>query len=225
MKTMLLLCLAIPIFMLSATARNGNPEPHGFVRMLNAVSMGSGPLHFSIDGSSIRDGGYHPGNVTGGIALKPGAYRMSFRREGVKEGETRIQIVADDTTILIPFAEEVPATQDEPAHWAIRILRLKQHEAADHRVATFVSVSRQPEIRLEMRQSNLEWERHVVRRLEITRTPIKQSKGYVPVRSGEIELSAISVGPSGNYVSVLYDDEKGILKSRTFQDYKYLSAD
>jgi hypothetical protein len=38
-------------------------------------------------------------------------------------------------------------------------------------------------------------------------------------------LSAISVAPAGNFVAVLYDDENGSLRSKNFQDYKYLSPD
>jgi hypothetical protein len=45
------------------------------------------------------------------------------------------------------------------------------------------------------------------------------------VRCQQQELSAVSVGAAGNFVSVLYEDENGILRSKTFQDYKYLSAD
>jgi len=225
MKTPLLLIAAMCVATVSTNAQDDVRGPHGFVRMLNAVAVGSGPLQFLIDGTPIRKKGYQTANVTGGIPLKTGSYRLGFRREGVKEGETRVQVTADDTTILIPFAEEVPATEKEPAHWAIRILRLKQHQAEDHRVATFVSVSKKPEIKIELRQSDLKWEPLLVKRLQITRTDIKQSKGYVPVRSGDLELSAISVGPTGNYVSVLYDDEEGVVRSKTFQDYKYLSAD
>jgi hypothetical protein len=208
-----------------ATAQDKSREKYGFVRLLNAVSAGTGNLTFLIDGAAVNETGYKLGGVTGGIALKPAGYRVAFRKEGVKEGETSIRVAADDTTILIPFAEQVPATDDEPAHWAIRILRLKQHAVEDARVASFVSVSRQPEITIEVRQSDRKWEAVMIKRLGIARIPIKQSKGYMPVKSGDLVLSAISVGGSGNYVSVLYDDENGNLKSRTFQDYKYLSAD
>lgn len=208
-----------------AAAQNPGRGKHGFVRLLNAVSPGTGNLTCLIDGAPANEDGYKLGAVTGGIALKPATYQITVRKEGVKEGSTKVRVAEDDTTILIPFAEEVPATDEEPAHWAIRILRLKQHAAEDKRVASFVSVSRQPEIKIELRQSDLKWQSLMVKRLGVARMPIQQSKGYMPVKSGDLELSAISVGATGNYVSVLYDDENGNLKSRTFQDYKYLSAD
>ncbi len=211
----------------SGETRAQTPErqTRGFVRLLNAVSVGTGKLEFLIDGKTMRPAGYQPGNVTGGIALVPGSHRITFRREGVEDGETRIQVAADDTTILIPFAEQVPATDDEPAHWAIRILRLKQQQSENKRTASFVSVSREPDIKVEIRQSGGQWEALHVKRLDVVRTSIQQARGYLPVRSGDRELSAVSVGPAGNYVSVLFDDENGALRSQTFQDYKYLSAD
>jgi hypothetical protein len=111
--------------------------PVGFVRMLNAVAMGAGKLEFMLDGKAVRPAGYQLGNVTGGIALKPADYKVVFRREGVKEGETQVQVKVGDTTILIPFAEEIPATENQPARWQIRILKLKQHESEDKPTASF----------------------------------------------------------------------------------------
>jgi hypothetical protein len=197
----------------------------GFVRLVNAVSTGAGKLEFLIDGKSIRPEGYQLGNLTGGIALKPASYKMVFRREGVTEGMTQVQVKANDTMILIPFAELIPATDKKPKHWEIRILRLKQHESDDKRTASFVSVSREPELKVEMRQVDGTWEAVFVERLKVARAEIKQARGYLSVRCKGRELSAVSVGAAGNFVSILYEDEKGELRSKTFQDYKYLSAD
>ena len=206
-------------------ARETRKQVFGFVRLLNAVSAGTGKLEFLIDGESVRPAGYQLGNVTGGIALKPGSHKVKFRQEGVKEGETRVEVGENTTVILIPFAEEVPARAGDPAHWEIRILRLKQHESEDRRTASFVSVSREPEVQLEIRQADGKWQSVSVKRLGIARADITQARGYMPVRGKGGDLSAVSVGPSGNFVSVLYDDSKGVLRSKTFQDYKYLGTD
>lgn len=209
----------------AAHAQNAQRGPCGFVRLLNAVSIGTGKLQFLIDGIPVRPDGYQLGNVTGGIALKPKTYKVEFRREGVKDGETRVTVAADDTTILIPFAIQEPASEGQPARWEIRILRLKQHEADDQRTATFVSVSREPELMVEIRQADGKWQPVFVKRLGIARANIQQARGYMSVRCKQQALSAVSVGPAGNFVSVLYEDEKGTLRSKTFQDYKYLSPD
>ncbi len=201
------------------------PGPVGFIRMLNAVAIGTGRLEFMLDGKAVRPAGYQLGNVTGGIALKPANYKVVFRREGAKEGETQVQVQVGDTTILIPFAEEIPATDNHPARWQIRILKLKQHESEDKPTASFVSVSSEPELKVEIRQADGKWEPVFVKRLGIARAEIKQSRGYLSVRGKGRDLSAVSVGAAGNFVSVLYDDENGVLRSKTFQDYKYLSAE
>ena len=208
-----------------AQGQDAQRGPFGFIRLLNAVSIGTGKLEFFIDGKSVRPDGYQLGNITGGIALKPSTYKVEFRRDGVKDGETRVIVAANDTTILIPFAEQLPVSEGQPGRWEIWILRLKQHAAEDQRTATFVSVSREPELKVEIRQSDGKWHPVLVKRLGIARADIRQARGYLSVRCKQQELSAVSVGAAGNFVSVLYEDENGILRSKTFQDYKYLSTD
>lgn len=223
------LCVAL-ISWLAAPQGNAQTEdpaigPVGFVRLINTVGAGTGKLEFFIDGKNIRPEGYQIGNLTGGIALKPASYKMVFRREGITEGTTRVKVKANDTTILIPFAELIPATDEKPEQWDIRILRLKQHESEDKRTASFVSVSREPELKVEMLQVDGTWEAVFVQRLKIARAEIKQARGYLSVRCNGRELSSVSVGAAGNFVSILYEDEKGELRSKAFQDYKYLSAE
>lgn len=209
----------------NAQTEDSASGPVGFVRLINAVSAGTGKLEFLIDGKSVRPEGYQLGNLTGGIALKPASYKLVFRREGVTEGMTKVQVKANDTMILIPFAEHIPATDKKPERWDIRILRLKQHDSEDKRTASFVSVSREPELKVEMRQIDGTWEAVFVERLKVARADIKQARGYLSVRCKGRELTSVSVGAAGNFVSILYEDENGELRSKTFQDYKYLSAD
>lgn len=217
--------LLLSIISLAVHGQDAKLGPLGFVRLINAVTIGTGKLDVLIDGKSIRADGYQPGNVTGGIALKPGSHQVVFHREGIKKGETEVQVEQNDTTILIPFAEEIPGNEVKPTVWKIRILRLKQHTSENERTASFVSVSREPEIKIEMRQADGNWQPLLVKRLAVERTEIQQARGYMSVRCGERELSAISVGSSGNFVSVLFEDENGLLCSKTFLDYKFLSAD
>ena len=134
-------------------------------------------------------------------------------------------MVANETTTLVPFAEQVPATEHEAAHWAIRILRLKPHPPVESRTASFVSVARQPALTVAIRQANGKWESLEVKRLATARAPIRQARGYLPVRCNGQPLSAISVAATGNFVAVLYDDSNGTIRSATYQDYQYRSAD
>lgn len=226
MRTIFNLALALALALAGGRAAAQEEEQkHGFIRLVNTVSQGTGGLKFLIDGESINPDGYNVGDVTGGIGLKPGSHQIVIRREGVTEGTTRVNVVADETTTMIPFAERVPASDDEPAHWEIRILRLKQQDPETARSATFVSVSSEPEIKIEIREPKGDWTPAYVKRLAVARTPIKYPEGYVPIKTATEELAPIPIGKPGNYVVVLFDNEEGKLQAINLQDYKYLSAD
>jgi hypothetical protein len=217
--------LAAAVTTIGLHAQEEPAEKSGFIRFVHAIAPGSGAMFCEIDGSPVRSDGYQFGDVTGGIAAKPGAHEVKIRREGVKDGSTRVNIALNETTILISFAEKVPATDEEPAHWEIRILRLKQLEPISERGATFVSVSQQPELKVEMRDMKAKWASAYVKRLAIAQLPIDFPRGYVPLKIGNQELESIPISDNGNYVVVLYDDADGKTKALNFRDYKYLSAD
>lgn len=218
------LAFGILFFSFMAQAQE-QPDKLGFVRLVNVVAPGEGVLQLEIDGNVANPQGYQIGDITGGIGLKPGNHQISISRAGVKAAETRISVVINETTILIPFAERVPATDFEPAHWAIRVLRLKQKDSETGQIATFISVSREPEVRVEMMNKKGKWETFYARRLATSQAKIDFEKGYVPLKVKEKTLKSIPIGGQGNYVVLLYDDVEEGLQSLTFQDYKYLSAD
>lgn len=228
MKVIFEKCLLVLALWTAGSPLQAQEEPamkSGFIRFVHAIAPGTGAMYCEIDGSDVRSDGYQFGDVTGGIAVKPGAHEVKIRREGVKDGSTRVNVALNETTILIPFAERVPATDEEPAHWEIRILRLKQLEPISDRGATFVSVSQQPELKVEMRDMNGKWASAYVKRLAIAQLPIDFPRGYVPLRLGNETLEPIPISDNGNYVVVLYDDPDGKGKALNFRDYKYLSAD
>ncbi len=215
--------VAVVLMPLALTAQE-SPK-NGFVRLANAVAVGSGMLTMEIDGKKGNETGYKLGDVTGGISLPPGNRTVKFSREGATDGSTRVNVVGNETTILIPFAEKVPATDDVPAHWEIRILRLKQRDPEEERSATFVSVSRSPEIKVEMRDPDGKWSNVFVKRLAVAQAPILYPRGYVPIKTADGDLKSIPVASNGNYVVLLYDDDQGKVKSVNFRDRKFLSAD
>ena len=195
---------------ISAGPAAGVP-PSGFVRLVDAVAQGQDKLLLFIDGESMNPDGYGLGDVTGGIGLKPGPHEISLNRPGVSEGVTRLTLVA--------------ASGDKPAHWAMRILRLRQMEPATKRSATFVSVSHTPEHAVEIGSPNGKWNPVQVKRLATVQAPIVYPEGYVPLRCKSRQLPAIPVGEPGNYLVVLYDDAAGNLQALNLQDHKYLSAE
>lgn len=218
------LCLPSGPLMAQEKKKTSAPKS-GFLRIVHAVAPGEGGMFVKVDGEDVHPEGYSLGDVTGGVVTKPGVREVTISREGVKEGKTQVKVEVNETTILIPFAERVPASDVEPAHWAIRVLRLKQLDPESERSATFVSVSGKPEIKVEIRDPGGKWSPIYVKRLSVAQAPIKYPRGYVPLRAEGMKLSSIPVADIGNYVVLLYDDAEGVTKARNFRDHKFLSAD
>ena len=224
-------CLAMSlVFALSsqflpAQEEKDAPTPVCFIRIANAIAPGTGTVKVVIDGKDVYPTGYKFGAVTGGIGLSPGGHTVTISREGVKEGTTKVSVEKNQTVTLIPFAERVPATDQVPAHFACRILRLKQKDVPQGRGASFVSVSGQPELLVELRDPVGNWAKVYVRRLAIGEATIRYPEGYASVRVNGIDMTPIPIADEGNYVVVLYDDPDGKIKSVNFRDFKFLSAD
>jgi phage pi2 protein 07 len=220
-----LLCMFMMVTVSHAQTDDPTVGPRGFIRLMNAVGVGSGKLDFLIDGTRVRDEGYQFGDVTGGIPRKPASYKVAFRRTGIEPGETKVDVLRDETTTLIPFAEYVPATEKKEAHWIIRILRLKQSESREKSTATIVNLTRKPELKVQIQQPDESWVTLSVKRLALDRATILQRTGYVPMRTESGDLKPLSVGTSGNFIAVVYEDAAGAICSQNFQDFKYLSIE
>jgi hypothetical protein len=223
--TGMLLTAALAVHPPTLWAQDKETPATGFIRIANAVAPGEGNLKVEVNGSNIYEPGYKFGAVTGGIGMPPGSHSVTISRDGVKMGSSKVTVLKDQTTTLIPFAERVPATDDEPAHFIIRILRLKQKEIQSGRSASFVSVSGQPEILAELREPAGKWQKVPVKRLMIGEAVIHYPEGYAPVRVNGKMMEPIPIGDPGNYVVVLYDDTEGNIQTVSFRDFKFLSAD
>lgn len=216
---------AASLQVLTAEEKSEPPPPTGFIRIANAISAGTGNVKVSVDGRDVYSPGYKFGAVTGGIGLPPGSHSVTFRREGVEEGTTKVSVNKDQTVTLIPYAERVPASDEKKAHFEIRILRLKQKEIQGGRGASFVSVSGQQELTAELRDPDGKWQKVPVKRLMIGEATIRYPEGYAPVRVNGKDMEPIPIADTGNYVVVLFDDADGNIKSVNFRDFKFLSAD
>ena len=86
----------------------GPPQPTGFIRLVNGVSQGTGPVFLTINGEDIRPSGYKLGDATGGIGLRPGSHKVSIKRDGVREGVTTVILAKDQTVTLIPLLRRCP---------------------------------------------------------------------------------------------------------------------
>ncbi len=122
------LTLIVLVSAAGAQDQPGGEPKDGFIRLANAVDKGTGPLTVEVDGKIINAKGYKPGAITGGVSLPPGIHAVRISREGVVAGTTRVNVATNETTTLIPYAEKVPAADDQPVRWEIRMLRLKQRK-------------------------------------------------------------------------------------------------
>lgn len=199
--------------------------PMGFIRIVNAIANGTGQVNVLFDGEDMHPKGYKLGDATGGIGLKPGSHKVTITRAGVEEGTTTVILEKNQTVTLIPFSEKVPATDQKPAHFEVRILRLKQKQVDSGRMATFVSVSANPELKVELMGEDGKWSTSFVKRLMIAETPLKFTQAFAPAKVNGNQINSIPIGGDGNYVIVLYDDPDSKVQSIYFRDYKYLSAD
>jgi hypothetical protein len=219
------LCLLTgTLFPLLAQKDPASP-PTGFIRVVNGVAQGTNKVNVIINGEDMRPKGYNLGDATGGIGLPVGSHKVTIKREGIKEGSTTVALEKDQTVTLIPFAEKVPATDQVPGHYKIQILRLKQKEIESGRTATFVSVSANPEIKVELQDESGKSATVFVKRLSVAETPLNYSQGYAPAKVNGEAIKPIPIGGVGNYVVVLYDDAEGKVQSLYFRDFKFLSAD
>jgi hypothetical protein len=226
MRTIFNTAFAFCISAVPLLAQNEPPAaPAGFIRMVNGISQGTGTVKLLVNGEDMQPEGYKLGDATGGIGLPVASHKITFKKQGVKEGSTTISLAKDQTVTLIPFAEKVPATDQEPAHYRIQILRLKQKDTDSGRTASFVSVSANPEIKVELEDENGKSATLFVKRLSVAETPLNYSHGYAPAKVNGAAIKPIPIGGVGNYVVVLYDDTEGKVQSLNFRDFKFLSAD
>ena len=226
MKTIskiILILVASAISLLAEEEKTGGPM--GFIRIVNAVEKGTGPVNVLFDGEDMRPKGYKLGDATGGIGLKPGSHKITIKREGIKEGLTNVTLEKNQTVTLIPFAELVPATDLVPQHHKVQILRLMQKSVESGRTATFVSVSANPELKVELMGENGIWASVFVKRLSISEPPLNFSQAFAPVKVNGEKINPIPIGGAGNYVVVLYDTPDGKVGSVYFRDFKFVSAD
>ncbi len=210
----------------NAWSQDASQKPAGFIRFVNTVVEGEGPLEISVNGERTNKKGYNVGHVTREFQVSAGSHEITVVRNGTESGKTRVKVEDKVTTTLIPFAERVPATDEKPAFWAIRILRLKQITPKTERSASFISVASNPEFQVELGEADGSWKPYMVKRLAVTSAPMSYTEGYVPLRlKGGEGLPSIPINQAGNYVVLFYNDHEGKLQSISFQDAKLLSAD
>ncbi len=221
-------CVLLQIFLVGVLpAQEKEPPKVGFIRLVNAVAAGTGNVHLQIDGEDMFPKGYKLGQRTGGIGRTAGSKKLTVTREGTVEGTTNVTLGVGETVSLIAFAEKVPAKDDKPEQWEIRILRLKQREVTGGFRFTVVSVSKEPETLFStLREGSDTKEANSVKRLMTTTIDLGKNAGDISIylRDKEEPLAFFRPDSPGNYVVVLYDDAEGGIKAISFYDPKFVIA-
>lgn len=225
MRTISRMLAVVGLALVPLAAELPDDEDSGFVRLVHAVAPSEGPLKLWLDGRDVYPEGYEFGVATGGIRVGAGRRRVRIECPGVEAGETVVDVRPGKTISVISFAERVPASDERPEHWATGILRLRQEEAEEGRMATLVSVSARAEVGVELREPQGTWSAYAVERLGTCRAPLRFPKGYIPLRSEGRKLRAINVIDAGNYVVVLFDGPDGKLRALSFRDFRQLRSD
>jgi len=218
-KSLLLLAaMCVPLFA-------QRPEI-GFVRIVNAVSPGTGNASFLVDGRSLYEDGYALGQTTGGYGVKAGNIDIEVRKQGVESGSTRISLGIGETMTVIAFAERLPAKKpDDPPKWAIKLLRLKQQDVERGYGLSLVSVCKSEEIALNLTVEGRDAPvRAFAKRLAISKVELGGKRGEIMVSLADRVLANISPDSPGNYVVILYENAEGTTEALSYYDPKFVVA-
>jgi hypothetical protein len=197
----------------------------GFLRIINAITQGHGTTRVIIDGEDLYPKGYQPGERSGGIGLAAGTHTITFEKNGVKSGTTKIDLQRGETISLIGFAEKIPAADDHaPARWATKILRLKQSDPERGYRMTLLSVCEVDEVTVEAIASAKNIATAHVKRLTSTHIDLGNSRSEAMVKVGGKIITVVSPDEPGNHVVVLYQDAAGQIRALTFFDPKLAVA-
>jgi hypothetical protein len=198
----------------------------GFVRIVNAVSPGTGNAAFLIDGRSLYADGYALGQTTGGYGVKAGSIDIEVRKTGVEPGSTRISLGIGETLTVIAFAERLPAKKpDDPPKWGVKLLRLKQQEVERGYGVSLISVCKPEEIPLKLTVEGRDAPvRAFAKRLAISKVEMGGKRGEIMVSHEDRVLANISPDSPGNYVVILYENAEGIIEALSYYDPKFVIA-
>jgi hypothetical protein len=222
----ILLRLLASLFHLVPLTAQESPKI-GFIRLVNAVSPGHGNVRLEVDGKDLFPKGYQLGQRSGGIGLPAGARKVRITRDGVEAGETTLSLGLGETISLIAFAEKLPAEQDTPPRWAIKIMRLKQRDVARGYRLTVISVAGEAETLFTTRRDGAGSRTPgSVKRLMTTSIDLGKRAGDIGLylRDAAEPISYFRPDAAGNYVVVLYDDAGGGIKAVSFHDPKFVIA-
>jgi hypothetical protein len=219
---------AIAFFMITGVMHVMGNEPSsevGFLRIINAITQGHGTTRVLIDGEDLYPKGYQLGQCSGGIGLAAGSHTVTFEKNGVKSGTTKIDLPAGETISLIGFAEKIPADDDHARpRWMTKILKLKQSDPERGYRMTLLSVCKADEVTVDATIAGKTIATAHVKRLKSAHIDLGSSRNEAMIKVGGKIITTVSPDEPGNHVVVLYQDEAGKVRALTFFDPKFVIA-
>ena len=192
----------------------------GFIRVVNAVGHGEGPLKVMVNGEPLCKDGYAPGDVTGRILLPAGRHQVRFERAGLAVGNARVSLESRQSLIVIPYVEAIPEWQGAGPKYRLRVFRMKSEDVGERKCVTMLSVASEEVLPLRIRDLDRGWIAQPLPRLEPKQIEITQLRGYLPLLLGRRKMASIPMGSAGNHVVVFYDPGDGKVASMEFKDHQ-----
>ena len=205
---------------------SAQPADVGFLRIIHAVSHGTGNASIFLNDRNVHPDGYALGQDTGGYGVKAGDMRIAVRREGTVTGTTRIHLKAGETTTIIAYADHSPTLEDgNVPQWKIKFLRLSPQSLENGHRLSFISVCQCETTPIQLSIEGLPNTRTVdAKRLSVTRFDTGRTATGITVLMGNRKLTHISTDSPGNHVVILYEDADGQTQAMSFHDTPFTVA-
>ena len=195
------------------------PE-QGFIRIVNAVGHGEGPLSVMVNGQPLCKDGYAPGDVTGRMMLPAGKHQLRFDRAGLAVGNARVSLESGQSLIVIPYVEAISGWQGIGPQYRLRVFRMTSEDVGERKFVTLLTVAGEELLPLRIRDLDRGWIAQPLPRLESKQIEITQLRGYLPMLLGRRRMASIPIGSAGNHIVVFYDPGDGKVVSLEFKDHQ-----
>ncbi|NNC87433.1 MAG: hypothetical protein HKN82_03110 [Akkermansiaceae bacterium] len=210
---------------MAAAQDERDPSKIGFVRFMSVVSPGEGNTFFEVDGKSLWKKGYKLGQRTGGIGMEQGAHEFVVKKTGCNPAKRKIDIAAGQTQTLVAYAEADLDDLGEIIGWNLRLARLGQNTPESGFWVTLISFCREKELPLEVFEGMSEKTiKAAVPRLKAKRFQIGSGEVRAIVSHKGERLLTLKAQDRGNYVVMVFENEKGEKEALSFFDPKFIIA-
>ncbi|MEM9080103.1 MAG: hypothetical protein AAGC74_05360 [Verrucomicrobiota bacterium] len=186
--------------------------------------MGTGNTTLEINGKVIWKPGYTVGQRTGALPYSEGSHKFVVKREGCLPAETSLPVERGKAQTLIGYAEEIFDEDGNSLGYQIKIARMRQHTPEKGLVVTFVSFCKDEKLDLVIEEAmSGETFIHAVDRRRSSRLKlVDEGRVRAVVKHDGEPIGTIKVDELGNYVVMIFENEKGEKQLQTFYDPEFM---